>query len=86
MRELIKQAIWKYIKLKIAETIFDVQKEIRKREREDVDEGDKPKMEGGLHTTTDFEHPHMLTREGEIFGFGFTSSNRITDKRIRNNI
>jgi hypothetical protein len=84
MWDLVKAAVWKYIKLRIAETIFDIKKEIRKRESEDVDEDDKPKMEGGLHVTTDFEHPHMLGREGEIFGFGFTSGNRVITDRTRN--
>jgi hypothetical protein len=81
MYNLIKQAIWKYLKIKLAETIFDVKKEIRRREMEEPEEGDKPRMEGGLHVSTDFERPELLYRTGEVLnGFGFTSSNRNTIK------
>lgn len=85
MFELLKAAAWRYIKIVIAETIYDIKKEIHKREQGDK-ETEGPKFEGGLRADVDFEHPYLLGRENEVLarGFGFTSENRRTIDRIRN--
>lgn len=85
MFELLKAAAWRYIKICIAETIYDIQKEINKRKQEDqVEKSSEPRMEGSGNASTDFEHPYLLGRENEITaGFGFTSANRESYKRTR---
>jgi len=85
MFELLKAAAWKYIKIVIADTVYDIRKEVARRELEDHDDNkDKPKMEGGLSVSTDFEHPYLLGRENEVTAkFGFTSADNTHTRRIR---